>query len=405
MEGAEDIKDDDFSGIVSMDEIDDNLGELWNDKDDNNDDNNGEGAGDGGDDDEGNQDDNDDVSGDEGDDGTGEEDEDDDNPDGDDEDDEDGDGDEDGDDGIELELVDDADEELVASVETLYAYDQLYLTEEQVKEVFNGTPESHTKLMELNKQAMNNSAIQQVIESMPERGKGFIEYLVSTNMKGDINGWLELESQVKSLEQYDLDNLTDDEAKSIIKDDYKQKGLLEKQIKFIIDAHEDNDELITEASALIKAKLKDREAAKEQKLKDDQAAAVKAKKAEVAKHSAVVKHIQATKFTTKKQEELYSWIYSKNEGSNNPVIVDVIANILDNSPEHLVQLAQLFDGYTVEKGFNLERLKKQVKSKEVKKTKKVIKRKSKSSLKGTQTRRRKNDNGQSLDDWLGDDEL
>lgn len=306
---------------------------------------------------------------------------------------------------LELELVDKPDEELVAAVETLFMADQLNLEEEKIKELFDGTKEGYERLMQANKIATNNMAIEQIYNTLPERGKDFFNYLVRTNMQGDIDGWLELESRSKDLSKYDINNLTEDQAKAILEEDFTAKGLNPKQVKVMIEALEDNDEIVDESKKILKDKLTQHEAAKKSKLDAEAAAAALKKQTELKKHQEVVKHINATKFAVTKQEELYDMIYKTSGENKQPLIVSRINNIIQSKPEQLVQLAQLFDGYDEEKGFDLLRLKKQVTTDTTKKTKMIIQRKSKQSLKGNQTRHSRNATEQSLDDWLGDDDL
>lgn len=397
VEGLDDEKPED--NVVEMEEINDDFDNLWteekDDVDDTDDASSGSEAGDDDGDSEGTES-TDDSSGDEGAD---------DSDDGDSDDDDNDNGGQDEDSGIELELVAKPNEDLVSAVETIFMADQFHLSEDQIKEIFDGTDESYEQLMEANLKAGNNMAIEQIYNSLPERGKDFFDYLIKTNMQGDIDGWLDLERQVKSLSDYDPANLTEEEAKAILEDEYKTKGLQAKQVKFIVEALEDNDEHVSEAKKVLKAKLELAESAKQAKLDADLKAAKEIKDKEIARHSEVVKYINGTKFAKQKQEELYNLIYNVPQGSSQPVIVTRIANIIQNNPEHLVQLAQLFDGYTEENGFDMKRLKKQVKTDTTKKTKRTIKRKSKASLKGSQTRHSKGGTGQSLDDWLGDDDL
>ncbi len=306
---------------------------------------------------------------------------------------------------LELELVEKPDEELVAAVETLFMADQLNLEEDKIKELFDGTKEGYERLMQANKIAGNNMAIEQIYNTLPERGKEFFNYLVKTNMQGDIDGWLKLESKSRDLSQYDINNLSEEQAKAILEEDFTAKGLNPKQVKVMIEALEDNDEIADESKKILKDKLAQHEVTKKSKLDAEVAAAALKKQTELKKHQEVVKHINATKFAVQKQEELYNMIYNVSNGSTQPVLVARINEIIKNKPEQLVQLAQLFDGYDDEKGFNLLRLKKQVEADTTKKTKVIIQRKSKQSLKGNQTRHSRNATEQSLDDWLGDDDL
>lgn len=303
-------------------------------------------------------------------------------------------------DAIELELVEDADEALVGNVEILLSTDQLMLSPEQVKEIFNGTEESYTELLQANKEATTNMAIQSVYETLPQRGKDFFNYLIEMNGTGDIDGWLELESKAKDLSAFDIKSLTDDQAKAIVQQDNEAKGITGKKNKFIIEALEDEGDLVTEAKSILKAKNLEVEKQKAEKIASDKQRAKELEAAAVARQNSILQEINNTKFAKNKQEEMWNLIYGKSQNSEQPVIVEKLAHILQNKPKHVVQLAQLFDGYTEDGGFSFDRVKKQLKTEVTKKTKRTIKRSTKSSIKGGTTRNSKNNNTASLDDWL-----
>lgn len=301
---------------------------------------------------------------------------------------------------IELELVEGADESLVSNVELLLATDQMALSPEEIKEIFDGTEESYSELLEANKQASTNMAIQSVYETLPQRGKDFFNYLVEMKGTGDLDGWLELEGKAKDLSGFNIKALSDDQAKTIVQQDNESKGIVGKKNKFILEALEDEGELIAEAKSILKAKNLSIEAEKVEKLKaDKQQVAVQQAEA-VARQNSILKEINGTKFAKTKQEEMWNLIYGQVEGSSQPVIVTKLADILQNKPKHVVQLAQFFDGYNEETGFSFDRVKKQLQTEVTRKTKRNIKRSTKSSIKGSTTRNEKNNNKASLDDWL-----
>lgn len=306
---------------------------------------------------------------------------------------------------IELDLIEGYDEDLVNNVETLAISEQLYLDIEKVKEIFDGSPESYDKLMAANKEAMNNTAINNVYEMLPQRGKDFFDYLIKTNGAGDLDGWLDLERREADLSSIDLESMTEEQAKIIIKADHNAKGLSDKQSKYILEAHEDNADLMEEAKNLHKASATKAATDKAAKLASDAAAAAAAQAANIARQKNVVKAINSTKFSTQKQEEIFNLIYTNDASTGNTVIVSRIADIIQNKPEHLVQLAMLFDGYDEEEGFNNKRLKNQIKSDTVKKTKATIKRKTKPASRGRQTSKDKLNHKAGIDDWLSDVEL
>ena len=321
---------------------------------------------------------------------------------------EDGDGDEEDDTSeneFELSLVDGFDEGLVNRVETLLEGEQLYLPIEKVQELFDGTDASYTKLMEANKVAMHNTTVANIYKGLPERGKEFFNYLIKTGGTGDLDGWMALEKQQATLNDIDVNALTEEQAKAILKEDHKTKGLSDKQSKYILEAHEDNADLIPEAKAMYAEKQAALAEAKTAKLAADQADAIAEKNRQTVRQQNILKAINGTKYTTAKQQEIFNYIYTSNEGSSTPKIVDAISSIIQNKPEHLVQLVTLFDGYDVEKGFDLTRLKKQVASETTRQTKTTIKRRTMPSTKGRQTTGNTNSRDASLDDWLSDVEL
>ena len=259
--------------------------------------------------------------------------------------------------------------------------------------------------MAANKVAMDNTAINSIYNMLPEKGKDFFEYLIKTDGKGDLSGWLDLAQREIDLSSVDVENMTDDQAKIIIKADHKSKGLSDKQSKYIMEAHEDNADLIDEAKILHIASSTAATKAKADKLAIDQETIAADNAANKARQVSVVKAINETKFSTQKQEALFNLIYTNDEGSSNPRLVSTIANIIQNKPEQLVQLAMLFDGYDIEKGFNNKRLISQVESKITRKTKATIKRKTKPANRARQTSKDKLNHKAGIDDWLSDVEL
>ena len=306
---------------------------------------------------------------------------------------------------IELDLAEGFNEELVAQVETLAISDQLYLSAEKVRELFDGTQESYDVLMTANKEAISNTAINSIYDMLPAKGKDFFEYLISTGGSGDLHGWLALEQREAELASIDLASMTEDQAKAIIKSDHEAKGFSAKQSKYIMEAHEDNADLIDEAKILYTASATAATQAKADKLEADTAKVNADKVANKARQASVVKAINDTKFSTHKQEEIFNLIYTNDESSNNTRLITMISNIIQNKPKQLVQLATLFDGYELEKGFNNARLKDQIKSEVTKTTKSTIRRKTKPASRGRQTSKDKLNHAAGIEDWLSDVEL
>lgn len=309
-------------------------------------------------------------------------------------------------DSIELELVENADEELVSAVQTLVSADQLYLSEDQIKTIFNGTEESYQELLSANKKAADNMAIENIYNWLPERGKGFFDYLVQMKGEGDLDGWLALEAKASDLMQYDTKSLTEAQAKEIVRQEHNKLGISEKQSRYIIEGLEDSAELIDEGKNIIKNNLAEIEKAKADKLANDKAAQLEAERQAAIKYNMVVNEIKATKLPPAKQSEIHSLLYDKYQGSSNTKLVDMIINIVQNKPAQLIQLAQLFDGYSDKEGFDLKRLKKQIASDTTRKVKKTIKRKTKDSPDGGKSISEKQSRtGGDIEAWLSDVEL
>ena len=146
-------------------------------------------------------------------------------------------------------------------------------------------------------------------------------------------------------------------------------------------------------------------AAKTAKLAADAKQVADDKAANKVRQANVIKAINNTKFTTKKQEDIFNLIYTTDANTGSSKMVTAISHIIENKPEHLVQLAMMFDGYTDEKGFDQVKLTKQIESDVVKKTKAKIKRKTKASARGSQTNKNKLNHKTGIDDWLSDVEL
>lgn len=276
---------------------------------------------------------------------------------------------------LELTLVSETDEkyneELVQTVERLLQFDYFAIDDAKIVELFDGTEEGWNKVLTANQEAIQEQALEALWNSIPAKGKEFFQYLTKSGDNARIQDWLELEKLQESYETINVETLTDDQAKDIIIRSEKEKGVKPRYIEAIITSLEDDNELIKTAKEIVVEQKTNIAKAKEAQIQADAEAKIARQKADEAKFKNTVSAIQNTKFTEAKQKEIYDTIYTPDPTTGASKIVSYINHVF-NKPEHLVQLVTLFDGFDPETGFDLKRLKAQVKTEIVQDVKKTI---------------------------------
>ncbi len=276
---------------------------------------------------------------------------------------------------LELTLVAETDEKynegLVQTVERLLQTDYFAIDDAKIVELFDGTEAGWNKILIANQEAIQEQALQAVWNSIPAKGKEFFQYLSKSGDTARIQDWLELEKIQESYDAINVEALTDEQAKDIIIRSEKEKGVKPRYIEAIITSLEDDNELIKTAKEIVTEQKVIIAKAKEEQIKADAEAKVTKQKADEAKFNNTVTAIQNTKYAETKQKEIYDTIYTVDTTTGMSKIVSYINHVF-NKPEHLVQLVTLFDGFDPEKGFDLKRLKAQVKSEIVQDVKKTI---------------------------------
>ena len=288
-------------------------------------------------------------------------------------------------DGIALNLVpeDDAkyNESLVVGIENLLQTGYLELEDEAIIEMFDGTQEGYDKVMAANEAAKNQKALDTIWNGLPEKGRDFFKYLNDAGAAADVEGFLKLDAIHQDLEAIDVDKLTTEQAKEYIQMKETERGTKDKFIKIMLQTLEDDDELVATAKELL---VEDKAAAvqaKADKLEADKEANAQFAIKQQEEYNNTLAAIQGTKFSTEKQKEIYNMIYTVDETSNTSPIVSMVTKAFSN-PEHLIQLITLFEGYTPDTGFDIKRVSKQIKTEVTNRTKKTIRRNSRTSHSG-----------------------
>lgn len=203
-----------------------------------------------------------------------------------------------------------------------------------------------------------NQIAQRLIDSFPERGKEFLNYMLSGG--NDLDGFFKINRDIEFNDSYDVSN--PDQAKELIVSDLKERGLPDRAIEYAIEGFELSETLEEEATKIKEAKLAQLKQAKLDKIEQEKQASIEARQNAQKYYQKANEYLDTTKWNAKRKNEVLNSLFiTQNSGKTQAQ--EILESIM-KSPKSSTILADILLGYDISKDdWSFKRIEDSLKSK------------------------------------------